>query len=169
MSKRTRKIDSAFPKIMSREALHLLANRCYSKVGLASAAGVGSQKLTTAYAAVIDADGYIYSIAAQTSFVPANFSTAAYGCASGMARLYFVAANGTSSFFMYAGSAVSAGTTTYGPTANIPVSHVVIGMFKVSMSAALSFTPGTNMFTSAMGLEFWDVSRVPQGVIIDEE
>lgn len=171
-----RKINDGFKHIMEREALEALLTRCYTKPGICSGyvstnITFGTAVLSTAIGLEYCIGGYFYSIAAIASgkYLPqgAGYSL----CASGQARMWAVCLDSVGSVHLFGGSAVSAGQTTY--LQSVPLLSVCpVGLVKISCASNFSFTLGTMAWGSASILsttvEYWDVSVLPQGVILSE-
>jgi hypothetical protein len=163
-----RTVKDGFKWIMAREALANFINRCFTKAGIVS--GVVSTNITLAALTQYAIEGYMFSAPAVTSgrYVPqgAGYST----CASGQARLWAVCLDSLASLTLWAGSAVSAGQTTY--LKDVPTSLCIVGLVKVSCASNFSFTVGTMAWGSASlvscTVEYTDVSMIPQGVILSE-
>ena len=164
-----KRVVDGFKHIMQREALDVFINRCFTKVGCCSGP-VTSTNAAFAYAPVVCIEGYIYSVAAVASGIElpqgAGYSTVA----SNKARMYAICVNSAGSVKLWGGSAVSAGDTTY--IKDVPTSLCAVGLVKISMASTLSWTVGTNAFLSASvtsaTVQWWDISMIPQGVILSE-
>lgn len=162
------RVNDGFKHKMQRGALDNFINRCFNNPGIVS--GILSANIALTYATEYCIEGYIYSAAAVASgrYLPqgSGYST----LASGKARMFAVCLDSVGSIHIYAGSAVSAGTTTYAP--DVPTSKCCIGLVKVSCASNFSFTVGDMGWGSASILsttmEMWNVSQIPQGVILSE-
>ena len=164
-----KRVKDGFKHAMQREALDNFINRCFNYPGIVS--GVVSTNIALTYATQYCIEGYAFSAAAVASgrYLPQGEGYSIV--ASNKARMFAVCLDSAGSVHLYAGSAVSAGTTTYAP--DLPTSKCCVGLVKVSMASTASFTVGTNAWGSGASLtsctvEYWNVSQVPQGVIISE-
>jgi hypothetical protein len=171
-----RRINDGFKHIMEREALEALLTRCYTKPGVVS--GVVSTNITftpTTYSTAKGLEyciaGYFYSITpiASGKYLPqgAGFSI----CASGQARMWAVCLDSVGSVHLYGGPAVSAGVAAQ--LQSVPLTLVCpVGLVKVSCASNFSFTLGTMAWGSASlvscTVEYWDISVLPQGVILSD-
>jgi hypothetical protein len=170
---RLRRINDGFKWAEARETLDSFISRCFFKAGICSGAVSTNIQVTDRGAAswaFYCIEGYMYSAAwvASGKYLPdgAGQST----CASGYARMWAVCLDSVGSVHLYAGSAVSAGNSCF--VASVPVSKCVVGLVKVSCASNFSFTVGTHAWGSASitstTVQYWDVSMLPQGVIVSD-
>jgi hypothetical protein len=163
-----RRIADGFKQTMEKEAIENFINRCFTKVNVVS--GYVSTNVCFGYAAIYCIEGYMYSAVAVTSgkYLPKGDGNSI--CASGKARMWAVCLDSVGSIHLYAGSAVNAGTSCF--LGSVPTSVCPVGLVKVSCASNFSFTLGTMAWGSASlvscTVQFWDISTIPQGVILTE-
>ena len=174
-----RKLNDGFKTQMEREVLRQFLNVPFFKAGLRSGVTSTNVQLYRTWtggggsmsALVFTIDGYAYytSLECSGNALPAGDGQS--NCASNHARMWAVCLNSGGSIVAYAGSVVSAGDTTYVGSA-VPNSVCVVGLVKISCASTVSWTWGTNGFSSAsltsITVEYWDCAFLPQGVILSD-
>lgn len=155
-----RKVTEGFRWQDQRDAINTFLNMCFSKISLGSGAGFGASCL---YNMVVCIEGYIYSFG-QASMALSSYN--AISTASNYARLIALTVNSAGSFSWIPGSAVSLGAAAYFPESGIPASRAVVGFIRISGASTSHVNFGSNSL-GGMGIEYFDVCQIPQGVIIE--
>lgn len=164
-----RRLNDGFKHIMEREVLEGILTRCLSKAKLGSAT-ISANRLMVVSDVTYCIDGYMYKLSVAASILMGEglpLGAGQSGCASGMARMWAACLTKAGSLVLYGGPAVSAGK--FVGINNVPLLDVCpVGLVKVSNNATTSFAVGTNAFGSATSVEYFDISVLPQGVIISD-
>lgn len=155
-----------FADIEHADLRQAIANRAYSKGGIAIDATPADVETTAAV--VYSINGVMYSLAIQAAIDVSTLGvltekgavTAMTAQANNTDRIYLLVLNTSAAIKVIQGAAVAAGSTCYCP--NVPPNHCAFAAVKVANASGSAFTFGTtSLATAGVTDTYFDLTMVP--------